>query len=631
MVYRVSVRVLLLLTVSTYGFTQAGLNQQLLESSTPGMIEQQRFDDWFMRDDYSSHDGTPVVPPDSVSKLDLMAPGKARSEYTKGFADLYRKNFNGAAAHFEKAVAIFPKYVSAHNALGTAYMNLSQNEKARTEFQTAVSLDDHLPFSSTNLALACIAVKDYPAAAQAIQKASATSPLDMKLRVILAYVQLMNQDYPGVLSTAQQVHQQKHGHAAMVHYFAASAYQLQHNLDGMQSELQIFLQEDPKAPNAESARQTLAKMEEIKNNPPPAQTTITYETDASQPVAAPGSMPAATRNALARFKLQSQVESAECENCPTADADPGPNNSVKPVVPYNFRPRINAGWTLRSSVDEVGVFFAATDNGKAVCDLHAAEVKVLDDRKTPAAVLDFRNESQLPLRLGFVIDTSSSITNRFSFEQDAAKEFLEHVLTNDKDRAFVVGVANSVLMVQDFTGSKDAVSSALHKLAPAGGTALWDAVTFAAEKLGDDREATPVAKILVVVSDGEDNSSTVTLREVLETSQHEQVIVYAVSTNEDSWNPGLTPGDRALKALAQQTGGTVFFPGSMARLNRSLNELQQVIRSRYLISYKPAEFVSDGSYRSIQIDARKQGHKLRIYTRKGYFAGTSAVKNQPAR
>lgn len=631
MMFRISVHVLLALSLSVRAAGQQGPNGQSLDQSLFSVVEQSKIDSWFMRNDFSNENGKPVIPPDSVSKLDLMAPGKARSEYDKGFADLYRRNFSGAAAHFEKAVAIFPKYVSAHNALGTAYMNLGRNEKARTEFQTAVSLDDHLPFSSTNLALACIAVRDYPAAVQAIQRASTTSPLDMNLRMILAYVQLMNQDYPGVLSTAQLVHQQKHDQAAMVHYFAASAYQSQHDLDGMQSELQMFLQENPAGPSADDARQTLAKIDEIKKNPPVAQTTITYETDSSQPVAAPGSLPAATRDALARFKLQNQLESAECETCALGNPDAGPSNSAKTGVPPTPRPRIEAGWTLRSSVDEVGVFFAATDGGKAVGNLHLSDVKVFDDRKSPAAVLDFRNEAQLPLRLGFVIDTSASVTNRFAFEQDAAKEFLQQVLTDEKDQAFVVGVANSVLMVQDFTNKKEDISGALYKLAPAGGTALWDAVTFASEKLGHQREATPMAKILVVVSDGEDNSSTATLTEALEASEREQVIVYTVSTNEDSWNPGLTLGDRALKALAQQTGGAVFFPGSMARFRHSLEELQQVIRSRYLISYKPAGFVSDGRYRSIQIAARKEGHKLRVYARKGYFAGTSGVKNEPAR
>src|SRR5262249_51445824 len=117
-------------------------------------IEQAQLDYWFLHRDWTNRDGTTAIPADSVSKLDLMAPQKARNEYDRGFADLYRKNFKNAGAHFEKAIAIFPKYFSAHNALGTAYMNLSENEKARREFQTAISLDDHLPYAYANLGLA---------------------------------------------------------------------------------------------------------------------------------------------------------------------------------------------------------------------------------------------------------------------------------------------------------------------------------------------------------------------------------------------------------------------------------------------------------------------------------------------
>src|SRR5204862_3848774 len=135
------------------------------------------------------------------------------------------------------------------------------------------------------------------------------------------------------------------------------------------------------------------------------------------------------------------------------------------------------------------------------------------------------------------------------------------------------------------------ISHGVSQLAPAGGTAAWDAVTFAAQKLASLPEQQPVARILVVVTDGDDNSSAATLKESIEAAQGSEVIVYTVSTREDSRPVTTTPlGDRALKAMAERTGGAAFFPGSLSRLNRSLEELRQVIRSRYLISYKPTLF-----------------------------------------
>ena len=610
---------LLLLLASAFAIAQQlGLNGQPLPDLAR-LIERQKFDVWFLHSDWGNQAGKPENSSASLSKLDLIAPGKARAEYAKGFAELYRKHFNSAATHFEKAVSIFPKYFSAHNALGTAYMNLGLNQKARDEFQIAVSLDDHLPYSYSNLTLACLALQDYPGAVQAIQHAAAISPLDLKLPVLLAYAQLMNHEYPAVLTTAQKVHQRKHDQAAIVHYFAAVAQQSQNNLTGMRSELQLFLQEDPNGPSAEQARQVIAEIDPAKDHALVPETTVSYAPDPSE-LATPAGSPQKTRSALAQFELQRQLDSAECETCVTVESAPGAGQPARPTIPGKSRPRNNSPGILHSTVDEVGAFFAVTDGGRAVRNLSLAEVKLLDDRKAPAAVLDFRNESQLPLRLGLVIDTSTSITNRFTFEQDAATVFLQGVLTNKDDEVFVTSVADTVLMVQDFTNSKDDVSAALQKLAPAGGTALWDAVTFAARKLGELPETAPVARILVVVSDGEDNCSSATLKQAIETAQREQVTVYALSAKNDGGESWITLGDRALRALAQQTGGVVFSAGSLGHFRRSLNQLQEVMRSRYLISYKPAQFVSDGRYRSIEIAAQRSGHKLRVYTRKGYYA-----------
>src|SRR5579864_587508 len=297
-----------------------GPNGQTSPNRTwPADMEQGKFDYWFLNDkDFSERQGKSAEVSDAVSKHDLMAPGKARGEYNKGLDDLSRKNFTSAAAHLDKALAVFPKYVSAHNALGTALMNLGQHEKARSEFQVALSLDDHLPNTYSNISRACLILKDYPSAVQAIEKATSLSPLNLQLRVMLAYAQLMNKDFGAVIATTEQVHKGKHDDAAVVHYFAAAAHQGAHNLDGMQAELQQFLLEDPKSPNADQARAFLARIEAARNSPNAPATTISYATDPSQPVSATGSLPSAARQAISQFKLQRQVEAAECEDCATS-------------------------------------------------------------------------------------------------------------------------------------------------------------------------------------------------------------------------------------------------------------------------------------------------------------------------
>src|SRR5581483_6093067 len=179
----------------------------------------------------SNRDRTPLQSPSgSVSALDLKAPGKAQREYHKGYQCLQRKDLQGAVEHLTKAIDLYSSFVAAHNALGTALLELGQNERARDEFARAVALDAHLPSSLLNLGISQLALKEYPAAEDSLRKASNIAPLDLQLSMALAYSELKNQDYAAVIVTANDVHARKHKGAAMVHYFAAGAFGAQDNL-----------------------------------------------------------------------------------------------------------------------------------------------------------------------------------------------------------------------------------------------------------------------------------------------------------------------------------------------------------------------------------------------------------------
>ena len=196
----------------------------------------------------------------SISKLDLKAPGKAQREYDKGYRFLMKKDAQSAIEHLKIAIQIYPSFVAAHNALGTAYLNLNQNQQARDEFAQAVALDDHLPNSFLNLGCAHLALKDYAAAEETLRKASSIAPLDQALKLALAYGEYVNRDYPGVLVTAREVHEQKHQTATAVHFFAAGALDAQGDIPGAQHELETLLREDPKSPSAAQYRQFLADL-----------------------------------------------------------------------------------------------------------------------------------------------------------------------------------------------------------------------------------------------------------------------------------------------------------------------------------------------------------------------------------
>ena len=566
----------------------------------------------------------------SVSRLDLKAPYKAQRAFDKGYQLLQKKDLPGAVEQLTKATAIYPNYVAAHNALGTAYLDLNQNEQARSEFAKSVSLDDHLPNSYLNLGIAQLALKDNAAAEESLRKASSLAPLDLQLSTAVAYGELVNHDYPAVIDTVHDVHGRKHKNATVVHYFAAAAYEAQANLSDAQHEMETLLQEDPVSPSVGEFREILDKMKieqkaiaEGKLHPlEPMKMEFKYSTDAELKDTS-----GRAQKILQDLKQKNEIAEAEaapdaaCPDCSSiANAAPAVSHG-KPASLAGF-----SGSTFRATTDEVALFFAATDHGRPVTDLTAGDVAVLDDSRPPHAVLGFRNEADLPLRLGVVVDTSASITNRFKFEQAAAAKFLQSELTRPNDLAFLLEVNNSVLVVQDFTSDQAQMSHAIDQLAPGGGTALWDAVSYAAEKLAKHPETQPVARIVVVISDGEDNSSSTTLKEAIANAQRGEVAIYTVSTRDDLLEGGSELGDRALETLSGLSGGAAFRPGSVGHFGKSLNDLQQVLRGRYLVSYKPASFQRDGRYRTIDIKIKteKEGHPIKIYARKGYYASTAA-------
>ena len=566
------------------------------------------------------------TPSGSVSALDLKAPRKAQKEYEKGYRLLLRNDFEAAIEHLARATKIYPKYVAAHNALGTAYLNLKQYDKAESEFSQAIALDGHMPNSYLNLGCAQLALAKNAEAEETLRKASALAPLDTQLLLALAYAEFANKDYGAVISTAQQVHSRKHEGAALVHFFAAAALEAQNNLSEAQTEIKLLLREDPKSPSAEEFRKILDALKEESSRR--AQLKFDPVQKITYSVGIPTGMSAEATNRMAeqaaenlsartRIEEAEQVSDAACGDC----AGNFDDNSVSTSEGMSTEP---GGTTFHSSVDEVSILFAVTDHGKSVTDLASSDIKVRDNRLAPDAILNFRNEKELPLRLALVIDTSNSVLDRFKFEQGAAAQFLQKVLTGPDDQGFVVGVNNSVLLVQDFTPDQARLGKAIAQLAPSGGTALWDAVNFAAEKLASRAETQPVARVMVVISDGADNSSSLTLKEAIARALHREIAIYTVSTRDAlDERESAVLGDRGLQTLSELTGGASYRPGSVSKLQSSLSELQEVIRSRYLISYRPASFEHDGRYRAIDITAEKNGHKLRVYGRHGYYASTA--------
>ncbi|MBV9341665.1 MAG: VWA domain-containing protein [Acidobacteria bacterium] len=273
--------------------------------------------------------------------------------------------------------------------------------------------------------------------------------------------------------------------------------------------------------------------------------------------------------------------------------------------------------TIQKRVDEVNVLFIAMDkHGKFVRDLKKDAVSILADHKPPQTIVKFTKQTDLPLRLGLLIDTSGSVHGRFQFEQDAAIGFLQHTIQPYHDRAFVMGFNAHTQMAQDFTFDLDRLSAAIQRLQNGGGTALYDAVyTACKERLIQDDSDRPMRHALIIVSDGEDNQSEHTRAQAIEMAQRAQVIIYTISTDDSGL---ILRGDKILEQLANATGGRAFFPFKMKDIQSSFSAIEDELRSQYAVSYHPADFDADGRYRSIEITAVKKD--LQVRARKGYFA-----------
>ena len=272
--------------------------------------------------------------------------------------------------------------------------------------------------------------------------------------------------------------------------------------------------------------------------------------------------------------------------------------------------------TIIHVVNEVRVVFTVTDrHGHYIKDLKRTDFRVVDDQK-PAELRSFNSETDLPLQVGLLVDASNSVRDRFKFEQEAAIEFLNAIIRPRYDKAFVVGFDATPEVTQDFTDSTENLSAGVRMLRAGGGTAMYDALYFACrDKLLKSEQTGPVRRAIILLSDGEDNLSHVTREEAIEMAERADVIVYTISTNISGMKG---KGDKVLERIAEATGGRAFFPFQMRDVSDAFLSIQEELRSQYAVAYKPADFVADGRYRTIEILAQDKGLKVR--TRKGYYA-----------
>ncbi len=281
----------------------------------------------------------------------------------------------------------------------------------------------------------------------------------------------------------------------------------------------------------------------------------------------------------------------------------------------------NPDGVIRAEVTRVNMLFTVTDRkGRFVTDLNRNDFTVFESKK-PQEILEFTAESDLPLRLAILIDTSNSIRDRFRFQQEAATNFVNSVMRTE-DKAIVVSFDTSAELVADLTSDTHKLENAIRDLRPGGGTSLYDAIYFACkEKLMLDQPMYKFRRAMVMLSDGDDNESRYSRDQALEMAQRADTVIYTISTNISHIE---TEGDKVLKYFADQTGGAFFTPFQAKDLNQSFENIANELRHQYNLFYRPEPLRADGLYHPVEIKIKGR-RDLLVRARKGYYARRGAI------
>ena len=299
-----------------------------------------------------------------------------------------------------------------------------------------------------------------------------------------------------------------------------------------------------------------------------------------------------------------------------------------PEVPYTSRQ------SIRQNVSLVDVLFSVlTKQNKIVANLNSENFRVFDD-EAPQEIRFFNRQTNMPLRVGLLLDTSNSIRDRLKFEQQAAIDFLYNVIRRDKDQAFLMTIDDEPEMVQGFTDDLDKLRDVILKQRAGGGTALYDAVYQGCEELlklppavGND---TDLRRVMVLISDGDDNLSRHSRGEALDIAQRAGIVIYTISTSTNWILPDQEAhgdlsnrkylkdeGDKVLQQFSDESGGRAFFPYRVDDLAQAFAYIGDELRLQYSLAYVPTR-APDGKFHKIRIEVNSKG--LQVRARRGYYA-----------
>jgi len=339
---------------------------------------------------------------------------------------------------------------------------------------------------------------------------------------------------------------------------------------------------------------------------------------AAQNTSAPATPPANPQPSA--VPQQSQAPAAgqtQQQNPAPAPAPNQPGDTVQIPAQQGQAPSSeeNNVYIFKKEVDEVTLHATVVDDHfHPITGLQKKDFTVFEDGKQQQ-ITYFRNED-IPVALGIVIDNSGSMRDKRPAVNAAALNLVR--TSNPQDQVFIVNFNEEYFLDQDYTGSIPKLKDALERIESRGGTALYDAVVASADHL--KKSGALEKKVLLVVTDGEDNASRESLEQALRRLEEKNgPTIYTIGLLGDEHSKRAR---RALREMAEDTGGVAFFPKNLDEVEAITTEIAHDIRNQYTIQYKPTTPQSAGGYRTVKVTAQAPGYKkLQVRTRSGYYAG----------
>ena len=329
--------------------------------------------------------------------------------------------------------------------------------------------------------------------------------------------------------------------------------------------------------------------------------------------------------AIAAFSLPT-IAQQTTPQLPTTDTDPvrSPDRETATQTPTGAVTKETGGFVLRSEVEEVSLNVTVLNSsGQLVQTLQRDDFKILEDG-VPQTLLSFQH-ADIPVSIGLVIDNSGSMYKKRPSVNQSALDLI--AASNKEDEAFVVNFADDAYIDQEFTADPKKLRDGLSHIESRGGTALYDAVVASADKLAAD--AKRPKQVIVIITDGEDNASTLDLEQAIRRVQQlSGPVIYTVGLlfGDEMSRGEVRHARRALEMLSSETGGIAFFPKSLDQIDQIAAEVARDIRSQYTLAYHSTKPSTDPGFRRVQVIAQAKGEgKLNVRTRTGYFPTTKTA------